>query len=68
MFGLFLLGASATQAAEFTPNGSLSLTQTFYGDSGNYQTTNSHPSAVLNYQFSPKWSIDLEWDRSWNRY
>ncbi|WP_244193924.1 FomA family porin-like outer membrane protein [Bordetella genomosp. 12] len=67
-WGLLLLGATAAQAAEFTPNGSLSLTQTFYGNSGNYKTANSHPSAVLNYQFSPKWSVDLEWDRTWNRY
>ncbi|MDH0094139.1 MULTISPECIES: FomA family porin-like outer membrane protein [Achromobacter] len=68
LLGIILLGSGAAQAAEFTPNGSLGLTQTFYGDSGNYQTATSHPSLVLNYQFSPKWSVDLEWDRTWNLY
>jgi hypothetical protein len=63
-----LLGAGAVQAQEFTPSGSLGLTQTFYGNSGNYKTATSHPSLEFNYQFAPKWSIDLEWDRTWNRY
>lgn len=58
----------AAQAQEFTPSGSIGLTQTFYGDSGQYKTATYHPSLVLNYQFSPKWSIDLEWDRTWNLY
>lgn len=66
--GTFLLGASAAHASDFTPSGSVGLTQTFYGDSGNYQTATSHPSLVFNYQFSPKWSVDAEWDRTWNRY
>ncbi|CAM3810201.1 hypothetical protein GCM10027565_36460 [Bordetella tumulicola] len=65
---MVLLASGSAQATEFRPNGSLGLTQTFYGDSGNYQTATSHPSLVLNYQFSPKWSVDLEWDRTWNLY
>lgn len=63
-----LLSTAGVQAEEFTPSGSLGLTQTFYGNSGNYKTSSSHPSLVLNYQFSPKWSVDLEWDRTWNLY
>lgn len=63
-----LLSTGIAHATEFTPSGSIGLTQTFYGDSGNYKTATSHPSLVLNYQFAPKWSVDLEWDRTWNLY
>lgn len=68
VLAIALMSSGIVQASEFTPNGSLSLTQTFYGDSGNYQTATSHPSVVFNYQFSPKWSVDVEWDRTWNLY
>lgn len=52
----------------FVPNGTLSFTQTFYGNSGKYKTATAHPNATFNYNFAPKWSINLEWDRSFNMY
>lgn len=55
-------------ANDFTPNGSVQLTQTFYGNAGSYQTKTSHPSILLNYNFTPKWSAALQWDRTWNMY
>ncbi|WP_449288522.1 FomA family porin-like outer membrane protein [Mesopusillimonas faecipullorum] len=66
LLGLALLMAGAAQATEFQPSGNLGLTQTFYGNSGSYKTATAHPSLVFNYQFAPKWSIDIEWDRTWN--
>lgn len=68
LIGILLLGAAGAQASEFTPSGSLGLTQTFYGDSGNYRTATSHPSLTWNYQLSPEWGLSAEWDRTWNRY
>lgn len=53
-------------AEEFIPNGSVGVTQTFYGNSGGYKTSSSHPSFSLNYNFSPKWSASVDWDRAWN--
>ena len=63
-----LLIAGASYAEEFTPNGSLGFTQTFYGNAGKYKTESSHPSAVLNYNFAKDWNIALQWDRVWNMY
>lgn len=63
-----LLVAGPTAAKEFKPSGSVSFTQTFYGNSGSYKTATAHPSLVLSYQFLPKWSLELEWDRTWNLY
>ena len=63
-----LLIAGASYAEEFTPNGSLGFTQTFYGNAGKYKTESSHPSAVLSYNFAKDWNISLQWDRVWNMY
>lgn len=63
-----LLITGATYAEEFTPNGSLGFTQTFYGNAGKYKTEASHPSAVLSYNFAKDWNITLQWDRVWNMY
>ena len=52
----------------FTPNGSIGLTQTFYGNSGGYKTKTAHPSLSLNYNFAPKWNLNLVWDRTWGLY
>lgn len=52
----------------FTPNGTLSFTQTFYGNSGKYKTSTAHPSVSFDYNFAPKWNVTLEWDRLMNMY
>lgn len=52
----------------FVPNGTLQFTQTFYGNSGKYKTATAHPSISLDYNFVPKWSVSLEWDRLMNMY
>jgi hypothetical protein len=52
----------------FVPNGSLSFTQTFYGNSGKYKTATAHPSIALDYNFAPKWTLNAEWDRLMNMY
>ncbi|EMX6285251.1 hypothetical protein AAHD08_003369 [Providencia rettgeri] len=62
------LMAFFTQAEEFTPSGDIGLTQTFYGNAGSYKTATSHPSLLFNYNFYPKWSMALQWDRTWNMY
>src|SRR5690554_4851053 len=68
VFGAALLLSGAAHATEFKPNGSVGLNQTFYGNAGSYETATSHPSLSMSYQFSPKWSLDIEWDRTWNLY
>jgi len=68
ILGVILLASGAAQAEEFKPSGSVGLTQTFYGNSGSYKTATAHPSLVMSYQFLPKWSLDVEWDRTWNLY
>lgn len=63
-----VLIAGISYGEDFKPNGSLGVTQTFYGNSGKYKTESSHPSAVLNYNFTKAWSLSLQWDRVWNMY
>ena len=63
-----LLITGAAYAEEFTPNGSLGFTQTFYGNAGKYKTEASHPSLVLSYNFAKDWNMTLKWDRVWNMY
>lgn len=63
-----LLIAGAAYGEEFTPNGSIGFTQTFYGNAGKYKTESSHPSAVLSYNFAKDWNLSLQWDRVWNMY
>jgi len=63
-----LLSSYAIQAEEFTPNGTIGFTQTFYGNAGGYKTSTSHPSLFLDYNFSPEINVQLEWDRTWNMY
>lgn len=67
-FVVLLLTSGFAQAEEFVPNGSMGFTQTFYGNSGSYKTSTSHPALFLNYNFSPKWGIQIDWDRLWNTY
>ncbi|OTG87431.1 hypothetical protein B9T31_02700 [Acinetobacter sp. ANC 4558] len=52
----------------FSPNGSIDFTQIFYGNAGKYKTSEVHPSIAFNYNFLPKWSLGVNWDRSWNLY
>ncbi|MBC2855873.1 hypothetical protein H3N56_05120 [Cetobacterium sp. 2A] len=52
----------------FEPNGTIGFTQTFYGNSGKYKTATAHPSLTLDYNFAPKWSVTLEFDRLMNMY
>lgn len=52
-----VLIAGISYGEDFKPNGSLGVTQTFYGNSGKYKTESSHPSAVLNYNFTKAWSL-----------
>ncbi|EKT60980.1 hypothetical protein [Providencia sneebia] len=73
ILSLFLLILPFTVKAEddeklFIPNGYIGLTQTFYGNAGSYKTATSHPSFIANYNFSPEWSLALQWDRTWNMY
>lgn len=68
LLGAVVLAAGSAHASDFKPNGSIGLTQTFYGNAGSYKNSTSHPSLVMNYQFLPKWSLSLEWDRTWNLY
>jgi hypothetical protein len=64
-----LLGfISHVSAEEFTKTGSINFNQTFYGNSGKYKTTTSHPALTIDYNFSPQWNIQLEWNRTWNMY
>lgn len=63
-----LLFSSYIQAEDFTPNGSIEFTQTFYGDAGKYKTSTSHPSVQVNYNVSSDWSAEIGWDRAWNMY
>ncbi|MGL4452244.1 MAG: FomA family porin-like outer membrane protein, partial [Sarcina sp.] len=63
-----LLIAGASYAEEFTPNGSLGFTQTFYGNAGKYETESSHPSVDLSYNFAKDWNLGVKWDRVWNMY
>lgn len=65
---MFFCISPIVHASDFTPNGSAQLTQTFYGNSGPYKTTTSHPSLALNYNFAPQWSASIQWDRAWNMY
>lgn len=55
-------------AEDFIPNGSIGLTQTFYGNAGSYKTSTAHPSLLFNYNFSPEWNLEFQWDRTWNMY
>ncbi|WOE30569.1 MULTISPECIES: hypothetical protein [unclassified Acinetobacter] len=65
----FIFGASSViHATDFAPNGSISFTQTFYGDAGPYKTRTSHPEIMLSYNFSPQWNVQFEWDRTWNMF
>ncbi|AWB33136.1 FomA family porin-like outer membrane protein [Orrella marina] len=67
--GTLLLCSGIAQADPgFKPNGSIGLTQTFYGNSGGYKTATAHPSLSLNYNFAPKWNLNLVWDRTWGLY
>lgn len=63
-----LLSAPFAQADDFVPNGSIGFTQTFYGNAGGYKTSTSHPALLFNYNFTPEWNLQLEWDRTWNMY
>jgi hypothetical protein len=63
---LIIILTHQVQAEE--TKGSIAFTQIFYGDSGNYKTSASHPALVFNYNFSPKLNASLEWDRTWNMY
>ena len=68
LLAVLLLSSCIVQAEEFIPNGSIGFTQTFYGDAGGYKTSTSHPSLLLNYNFSPEINFQLQWDRTWNMY
>lgn len=68
IFPALLLTSYTIQAETFTPNGSIGLTQTFYGNAGGYKTSTSHPSLLLDYNFTPEINFQLEWDRTWNMY
>ena len=63
-----LLAAVANGAEDFKPNGYLQLNQTFYGNAGKYKTATSHPSPVFSYNFTEKFNVLLQWDRTWNMY
>ncbi|EKT55841.1 hypothetical protein [Providencia sneebia] len=65
---IFLPYYAIAETNEFEPNGSIGLTQTFYGNAGNYKTATSHPSLLFNYNFLPKWNVAIQWDRTWNMY
>ncbi|MBV7299621.1 hypothetical protein [Enterovibrio paralichthyis] len=60
--------AAGVQAEAFTPNGSASVTQTFYGEAGDYETEGGHSNVDVLYNFTPDISLELEWDRAWNLY
>lgn len=60
--------AFQAHADDFKLNGSIDFTQTFYGNAGKYKTSTSHPALVFNYNFAPKWNVQLSWDRTWNMY
>ncbi|WP_407330788.1 hypothetical protein [Enterovibrio sp. 27052020O] len=64
----FMALATGVTAEEFSPNGSVSVTQTFYGDAGDYQTEGGHSNVDLSYNLTPLVSLELEWDRAWNLY
>ncbi|MGG4607221.1 FomA family porin-like outer membrane protein [Providencia sp. Me31A] len=68
LFVILFITYGGAQADEFVPSGSMGFTQTFYGNSGKYKTSTSHPSLFLNYNFSPEWGVQIEWDRLWNTY
>lgn len=71
LFLLFIVTFSLKVSAEkkfFSPSGSIGLTQTFYGNAGNYKTATSHPSIMFDYHFLPSWDLVLQWDRTWNLY
>lgn len=73
ILNLFLLIVPFAVKAEysnknFIPNGYVGLTETFYGNAGGYKTATYHPSFIANYNFSPDWSLALQWDRTWNMY
>lgn len=68
IIGCSLVLTGVAHGQEFTPNGSIGLTQTFYGNAGSYKTKTSHPSLVLDYNFTPDWNLVLQWDRTWNMY
>jgi hypothetical protein len=67
-FICFMASCSNLNAEDFIPNGSINFTQTFYGNAGSYKTKTSHPAITVNYQFSPKWSAQVEWNRTWNMF
>lgn len=65
----FCLGMGISVYAEdFVKNGSVNLTQTFYGNAGSYKTKTAHPAMVVNYNFSPQWNVQFEWNRTWNMF
>jgi hypothetical protein len=70
LLSLFVYGQSFAKEGngDFKPNGTLGFSQTVYGNAGGYQTEISHPSLWLNYNFSPTWNLDLQWDRTWGLY
>ncbi|WP_297599249.1 hypothetical protein [uncultured Cetobacterium sp.] len=47
---------------------SLTVIQTFSGDSGKYDTKSSHSFALLDYNFNKNWSLLLQWERFLNLY
>lgn len=63
-----LAAAAGVQAEPFSPNGSASVTQTYYGNAGDYETEGAHTNVDLQYNFTPAISLELEWDRVWNLY
>lgn len=67
-FILMVLAVNNVYAEDFEANGSVQFTQTFYGNSGPYKTATGHPNFIVNYNFSPKWSAEFEWNRTWNMY
>lgn len=69
IFGISLLNPGLALAEEdFKPSGSFNFTQTFYGNAGGYKTATARPNPSLSYNFAPKWSIDLNWDRTWGMF
>ncbi|MGL6153551.1 MAG: FomA family porin-like outer membrane protein [Cetobacterium sp.] len=65
-----LLATTAFAANEsqeqFVPNGSLTASQTFYGNSGKYKTATSKPELIFDYNFTPEWNVNAQWTRSTN--
>lgn len=59
---------STYSESHYTPNGNLTIGNTFYGNSGSYKTNTYHLAPDLNLNLTKDLSLNIGWDRTFNLY